>query len=198
MVWLGLSSGSGFSFERAEVRTWICNGVVANGYNANGRDSAKAGNEHLEAVLIAGVVRPIQPIRAILAWLGPLIVISDSFSRVEAMTYSCVSNSHDATAGWMRIWAKVFAICCSCRMPCLGNHTLACYYCAKICSHNISCIVEANSLQEILFGEFHTTIGTFLRCDCLHPERQGCWLPCLAADHVVDLSTIVNSYFRWG
>jgi hypothetical protein len=59
MVWLGLSSGSGLSFERAEVRTWICNGVVANGYNANGRDSGKAGNEDLEAVLIAGVVRPI-------------------------------------------------------------------------------------------------------------------------------------------
>ena len=51
-------------------------------------------------------------------------------------------------------------MCCSCRMPCLGNYTLARYYCATTWSHNISCIVEAKSLQEILFGEFHTTIRT--------------------------------------
>lgn len=45
MIRLGLSLGSGLSFERAEVRSWICNGVVANGYNANGRDGGMAGNE---------------------------------------------------------------------------------------------------------------------------------------------------------
>jgi hypothetical protein len=47
----------------------------------------------------------------------------------------------------------------SCDVLFLGDYTLACYYCANGWSHNIGCIVEANSLQEILFGEFHTTIG---------------------------------------